>query len=172
MSNDLYSSYYTLYNVYGSMQTVGVVLAIVAIIGLIASIFITFLFLPEKNKNSYTGFLAKLYNFLNFKIYWISTILKIFFIFLVITLLLGGLIILFIQPLLGLFMIISAVAIRWSFELSFVLLSMRSDLAKIANVLAPATKEPAKCQHCDAALAEEAAFCPVCGTPANTEKMN
>ncbi|MHB1314156.1 MAG: zinc-ribbon domain-containing protein [Christensenellales bacterium] len=167
MAVDPYANFnniYNIYNAYGSIQTVGIILLVVAIFGLIASIVLTFVFLPEKNGDSFTGFLAKAYRFLNFKVFWITTILKVLFIFLFITLLLGGLIILFISPLLGAGMIVGAFIMRWVFELSFVLLAMRSDLARIAQALAPA-KEPAHCAQCGIELADGAVFCPDCGSP-------
>lgn len=125
-----YSYNYGYYNALAAMPTI---LAVLGVCALIAAIVLVIVFLPEKNRQKYTGFAAKLYKFLNFESLWISPILKVLFMTLSTVMLIGGLIILFIEPLAGLALMISAVVIRILFESGFILLSMRNYLSRISD---------------------------------------
>lgn len=121
------------YGYYNTMSTINIILFVLGVCALIAAIVVALVFLPEKNRQKYTGFAAKLYKFLNFEILWISQILKVLFMALSAVMLVGGLIILFIEPLTGLGCIIGSITIRIGFEFGFILLSMRNYLARISN---------------------------------------
>ncbi|MEZ4357708.1 MAG: hypothetical protein R2876_03650 [Eubacteriales bacterium] len=121
------------YGYYNALAAIPIILFILSICAFIAALVLIIVFLPEKNRNKYTGFAAKLYKFLNFESLWISPILKVLFMTVSVVFLIGGLIILFIEPLVGLMMIVSSVVVRILFEANFILLSMRDYLGRISK---------------------------------------
>lgn len=169
---------------------VGGIILVLAVLGLILGIVLLAVFLPARNRGRYTGGAKWLYDFLNFNKYWLSSIIKVLYIAATVVCVLGGFICLFIQPLTGLAMIISAVVVRLVYELIMVLLSIRENTAQLNdNILrmspqppqnqgfappappapsaAPAPSSapaPVQCPNCGTPNGPGSAFCIKCGT--------
>ncbi len=170
------------YDYYSSFQTMNTITIVLAIIGLILGIVLLFVFLPAKNRGRYTGGAKWLYDFLNFNRYWLSSIIKVLYIAATVVCVLGGFICLFITPLTGLIMLVSAVAVRLVYELIMVLLSIRENTAQLNDTMLrmsgglpvqnqgyvpPAPMNvpaPLTCANCGAENAPGSAFCIKCGS--------
>jgi hypothetical protein len=120
-----------MFNPYYSAPAVGIIIPVLAVLGLILGIVLLVVFLPARNRARYTGGAKWLYDFLNFNKYWLSSIIKVLYIAATVVCVLGGFICLFIQPLTGLAMIVSAVVVRLVYELIMVLLSIRENTAQL-----------------------------------------
>ncbi len=177
-------------SIYGYSSAVGVIIPVLAVLGLVLGIVLLVVFLPAKNRGRYTGGAKWLYDFLNFNKYWLSSIIKVLYIAATVVCVLGGFICLFIQPLMGLSMIVSVVVVRLIYELIMVLLSIRENTAQLNdNMLrmsgapqppqnqgfasqpvppvpysVPNAPEPVECPSCGTINAPGSAFCIKCGT--------
>ncbi len=166
---------------YSPFQTMNTIIIVLGVIGLVLGIVLLFVFLPAKNRGRYTGGAKWLYDFLNFNRYWLSSIIKVLYIAATVVCLLGGLICLFISPLTGLIMLVSAIGVRLVYELIMVLLSIRENTAQLNDTMlrmaggqpfqnqgyAPAPMNvPAQptCASCGAENASGSAFCIKCGS--------
>lgn len=168
---------------FGPFQTINTVVIILAIIGLILGIVLLFVFLPAKNRGRYTGGAKWLYDFLNFNRYWLSSIIKVLYIAATVVFLLGGFICLFISPLTGLIMLVSAIGVRLVYELIMVLLSIRENTAQLNDTMLrmaggqpaqpyapsaapvmPSAPAPTVCPNCGAENVPGSAFCIKCGS--------
>ena len=65
-------------------------LIVSAVLAIVGGIVLYFLFVGKKNKGEYTGFLAQLHDFLNFKMYFIEVILKVMYLITAIFITLGS----------------------------------------------------------------------------------
>ena len=117
------------------MGTIGIILIATGVVGLLTGIILAAVFLPARNRGKYTGAAKWFYDFLNFNKYWISSIVKVIFIILTVMGVLGGLIILFIEPMIGLPMILGTIGLRLLFEMMVLFISMRDNLAQINDTL-------------------------------------
>ncbi len=167
---------------YSPFQTMNTVVIILAVIGLILGIVLLFVFLPAKNRGRYTGGAKWLYDFLNFNRYWLSSIIKVLYIAGTVVCVLGGFICLFISPLTGLIMLVSAVVVRLVYELIMVMLSIRENTAQLNDTMLrmaggqpvqpyvpaapvmPSAPAPSTCSNCGAENAPGSAFCIKCGS--------
>ena len=169
---------------YGAAASSGTIMLVLGILGLILGIVLLFVFLPARNRGRYTGGAKWLYDFLNFNKYWLSSIIKVFYIAATVVCVLGGFICLFIVPLMGLIMIVSAIGIRLIYELIMVLLSIRENTAQLNDTMlrmaggapaqnqgyapqaapyVPSAPAPLICSNCGAENAPGSAFCIKCG---------
>lgn len=167
---------------FGALHTMNILIIVLGIMGLILGIVLLFVFLPAKNRGSYTGGAKWLYDFLNFNRYWLSSIIKVLYIAGTVVCVLGGFICLFISPLTGLIMIVSAVGIRLVYELIMVMLSIRENTAQLNDTMLrmaggrpaqpyapaapvmPSVPMPNICANCGTENAPGSAFCIRCGS--------
>ena len=161
----------------GGFGAMGIVLAVCAILGLIAGIVMLAVFLPSKNRGRYRGAAGWLYDFLNFNKYWITALLKLLNIILAVVCLLGGFICLFIQPIVGLGLMVGYIIYRMLLELVMVTLNIRDNVSNIddklsrlglpgiapppANAAAPRNA----CPNCGSPVQPGTRFCMKCGSP-------
>ena len=174
------------YNPFAAFEAVGVVLGICLFLGLILGIVLLVVFLPARKRGKYSGAASWFYDFLNFNKYWITWLLKLFNIILAVVCLLGGFISLFIQPLLGLGLMIAYVIIRVMLEFSMVTLNIRDNVSSIDEKLsrmgnpgavpqtgftaptppaASAAPAPNVCPKCGSPVKPGSHFCMACGSP-------
>lgn len=113
---------------------------VAAIIGVIASIVIFFVFMPENRKERFSStFAAGLHAFLNFRAFWLSGLIKFFYLMLSLIILLTGIVQMFsnfryfFQSLLV--TVGGLVGLRLVFELAYVFMSIRDQTARIATVI-------------------------------------
>jgi hypothetical protein len=170
---------------YGAASSTGTIMLVLGILGIILGIVLLFVFLPAKNRGRYTGGAKWLYDFLNFNRYWLSSIIKVLYIAATVVCLLGGLICLFIIPLTGLIMFVSAIVVRLVYELIMVMLSIRENTAQLNDTMlrmaggipvqnqgyapqaapfVPSAPLPPVCANCGAENAPGSAFCIKCGS--------
>ncbi len=109
-----------------------IIFTVLAIAGAIVALL---LFLPEKKKGNYSGFMRKLYDFLNFSTYLISPIMKVLYMVFTFVSLLAGVILMFETTfVIGLLVfILSPVAIRICYEVILLFISIREQLVQINN---------------------------------------
>ena len=95
------------------------------------------IFLPKSRKGNYSGFLQGLYEFLHFEKYWIPSIVRFLYLFVVCYALINGLYLMFgVNFFLGLAtMVLTPVVARLVIEGLLVLYSMRENLAKIRELM-------------------------------------
>lgn len=118
-----------------NMVTIARIIGVTAFIGLIAGIVALFLFLPEKNREKYKGFLKYLYDFLNFDKFWFISIIKVLFISLATACILGGFICLFINFLTGLGIMLAGIMIRITLEVTMVIMNIGNNVSQINDKL-------------------------------------
>jgi hypothetical protein len=150
------------------LMAIPTILLIVFVLSLIAAIILLVVFLPKRNEYRYTGFAKKLYDFLNFNTFWISPIIKLMYMIMAFTLVLGGFIILFIMPLMGLAFMISGILIRLLFETGYILYSIFDQLRQINLKMGPGKEDAAppvahSCPKCGKAREASENFCQLCG---------
>lgn len=176
------------YNPYGSLfgtvSSISTVIVVCAVLGLILGIVLLFVFLPAKNRGKYQGAAKWFYDFLNFHKYWITSLIKVINIVIAVVCLLGGFICLFIQPLVGLGLIIGYVLYRMLLEIIMVTLNIRDNVSSIDDKLsrmglpggspeignAPdamgfAPAAPKVCPNCGSPVDPGTKFCMRCGRP-------
>lgn len=115
----------------GAVSVVFLILAIVGAVCLLA------FFLPKSKKDSYSGFTAKLYDFLNFNTYWLPFIVKATYIFLTIMTVLSGLYMMFTYSFVAglLTAVLSPIFLRLLYEVFFLLYSIRENLKDSKDTL-------------------------------------
>ena len=152
------SSLDDIFSLANNISKVPTVLLITFIISIIAAIIVFAVFLPKEKKYNYRGFAKTIYNYLNFNTFCISPLVKFLYMTVTLTLILSGIVIIFMVPLLGLALLIIGVIIRKSFEKSFLMYMIYERLTQIRNkmdpndpVTDPIIPQPRK------------AFCPQCG---------
>lgn len=125
-----YNSYGSAYN--NSMSDAGIWLIISLVIAIIGGICLYFTVFSDKNKDKYTGFMAKLYEFIKFKKLYITEILKITYLMLAIYITLGSF------SLIGtsffaflLMLVFGNLIIRMIYEFTLVLLSIHENVSEI-----------------------------------------
>lgn len=116
---------------YGLGGAIPIVLLVTGIIGLIAGVAALFVFLPKKNKDSYSGFLKYLYDFFNFDKFWFISVFKVLFIALAFMCFVGGFICLFINFLTGLGVIIAGVLFRLISEVTMIIMNIGNNVSQI-----------------------------------------
>lgn len=125
-----YNSYGSTYN--NSMSDAGIWLIISLVIAIIGGICLYFTVFSDRNKDKYTGFMAKLYEFIKFKKLYITEILKITYLMLAIYITLGSF------SLIGtsffaflLMLVFGNLIIRMIYEFTLVLLSIHENVSEI-----------------------------------------
>lgn len=123
-------------NVGGGMVTV-------IILSIIAAVILAIVFLPKSKRGKYTGFLSDLYEFLHFTKYWIPSIVRFLYLFILCYAVIGGLYTMFaISFWLGLMtMIVPPVISRLVIEGLLVLYSIREELVRIRQSLEKKNQE-------------------------------
>ena len=122
----------------GSMASgFGALTILLLILSLAGAIVTMALFLPKKKRDSYQGFAAQLYNFLNFNTYWLPTIVKATYLFFTIYCILNGLYTMFaLNFFLGLLiMVLLPILLRLGYEMMFLFYSMRDQLRRSNELL-------------------------------------
>lgn len=137
-------------------------------LSLIASVILLIVFLPKRKELQYKGFLKSAYNFLNFNTFWISPIIKLLYMTVAFTLVIGGFIVLFIQPLMGLMLLICGIFIRLLFETGYILYSIFDQLSQMNRKMGPGGLTAAADA---AAAAQPQVFCPQCGKAKEPSEM-
>ena len=117
-------------NVGGGMVTV-------TILSIIAAVILAVVFLPKAKRGSYTGILKDVYEFFHFSKYWIPSIARFLYLFVVCYAIIGGLYTMFaISFWLGLItLIVPPVVSRLVIEGLLVLYSIREELVRIRQSL-------------------------------------
>lgn len=135
MYNDFYNTNYTT----GFDLTWPIVSIVLAIVGGIA---IYFVFVANKNKGEYDGFLEWLHNFLNFKTFFIEPILKILYITVAIFLTLISFAFIKVSVT-AFFMVLlfGNLAARIGYELMFLVITLVSNTTEINKKLSYLAKE-------------------------------
>lgn len=113
----------------------GMVTAI--ILSIIAAVVMAAVFLPKSKKDSYTGFLKGLYDFLHFSKFWLPAMIRFIYLFVFCYAIIGGLYTMFAVNFfagLGL-MIITPVVARLVIEGLYLLYSIRDELVRIRQNL-------------------------------------
>ncbi|MFA5675595.1 MAG: zinc ribbon domain-containing protein [Christensenellales bacterium] len=155
------------YGYYNPLESINTIMLVCFILSLISAIVLLAAFLPKSKQNRYSGFTKSVYNFLNFQSFWISPIIKLMYMTLAFTLVLSGLIILFILPLYGLILLVAGILIRLFFETGYILYAILDQL-KILNgkstVPKPFAAAPPICPNCGKPANAGESFCNGCGT--------
>lgn len=125
-----YNSYGSAYN--NSMSDAGIWLIISLVIAIIGGICLYFTVFSDKNKDKYTGFMAKLYEFIKFKKLYITEILKITYLMLAIYITLGSFSLISSSFFAFLLMLVFGnLIIRMIYEFTLVLLSIHENVSEI-----------------------------------------
>lgn len=114
---------------------IGTVLLVFLIIGIILAFVLVVVFLPARNRGRYIGAAKWFYDFLNFNKFWISSIIKIIFIVISTVCFAGGLIVLFMEPTIGLILIVYGIIMRLLLELTMLIMSIRDNVSQINDTL-------------------------------------
>lgn len=119
-----------MYNAAGSM-------AVVFFLSIIAAVVVAAVFLPKSKEGSYTGTLKALYDFLHFKKFWLPTLIRFIYLFILCYAIIGGLYIMFaINFFAGLGIIIGTPLVaRLVIEGLCILYSIRDELVRIRQRL-------------------------------------
>ena len=109
----------------------------VFILSIISAVVLAAVFLPKSKKDSYAGFLKKLYDFLHFTKFWLPSLIRFVYLFIFCYAIIGGLYTMFaINFFAGLgIMIVTPVAARLVIEGFFLLYSIRDELVRIRQNL-------------------------------------
>jgi len=161
------------YSSYRSVEDLITIVIVCAVVGLIGGIALLAAFLPASNRGRFFGFTKWLYNFLNFNSFWITTLVKLLNIIILTICFLGGLIILFIVPTLGLILFVAGVIFRILLELTMVTLSIHSNVSNIDSKLSNLTtssnttqrtpQNESVCTSCGTVNPPGTRFCMTCG---------
>lgn len=155
--------YYGYYNPAGSVITV---LIVCFFVSLIAAIVLMAAFLPKSKQYRYNGFAKSLYHFFNFNTYWISPIIKILYMTVAFTCVIGGLITLFMQPLLGIGLMLFGVIVRIFYEMGYILYAIFDQLSQLNRKVVPGSTLNACDMPAQAAPIQAARTCAQCGSEA------
>ena len=125
-------SYFPSYSISYGFEMGGAVTIVFFVLALAAAIALVALFLPRNKRGFYTGFTAKLYDFLNFNSYWLPVIVKATYIFLTVFCILMGFYIMFAASfLIGLVTIVlTPIFLRLIYQAIFLLYSSRERLGR------------------------------------------
>ena len=127
---------YPMFNMAGGM-------AVVVFLSIIAAVVIALTFLPKSKKDSYTGILKELYDFLHFTKFWLPTLIRFIYLFILCYAIIGGLYTMFaINFFAGLGIVVGTPLVaRLVIEGLFVLYSIRDELIRIRQNLEKNDKE-------------------------------
>lgn len=119
-----------MYNAAGGM-------AVIFVLSIIAAIIVAAVFLPKSKEGSYTGTLKTLYDFLHFKKFWLPSLIRFIYLFIICYAVIGGLYTMFaINFFAGLGIMIGTPLIaRLVIEGLFILYSIRDELVRIRKNL-------------------------------------
>lgn len=120
-------------------------LIISGVIAFLGGIIVYLLFISKNNKGKYKGFLAWLHDFLNFKTFFVETLLKILYAMCAIFVTLGSFS--FIRTSIGAFfgiLIFGNLAVRIIFELILMMITIASNVSEINNKLDIKKDKPIK----------------------------
>lgn len=198
--NDIFNSGYSDYSGYlgysgyvdQSANTMQQVMLISMIIFLVIGIVVVALFLPMRNAGKYKGFPKALYNFFNFNVFWLSPIIKIFYIGILGACIVTGFYVMFADSFWqGLILIASGFIMRILFEMTMLFLNIRDQIVKTNWYLSKLTGEKAPdekqdstsyesqskaqeneqtvkyCLYCGGKINDGEVFCVNCGKPVN-----
>jgi len=127
-----YSDLYGSYGMYNTLYGISSIIVPALIISFILALLVAIFFLPKRNRGKFSPFLTKVYNFLNFNVYWITWILKVFFMTLSIFLLVMGVYVMFaLNFWAGLVLILSILLVRVVYEGMYAILSIRDNVEEM-----------------------------------------
>ena len=115
-----------------NLESAGIWVIISFVVALVGGICLYFTVFSDKNENNYTGFMAKLYEFIKFKKMYITTILKVSYLILAIFITLSSFSLIstsFVGFLLTL--LFGNLTLRIVYEFSLVLLSIHENVSQI-----------------------------------------
>lgn len=126
---DMFGGSFGYYNAAANVASaVGTVLIVSFILALLVAVF----FLPQRNRGRFSPVLDKIYNFLNFNVYWLTWIIKILFTATAIFLLIMGIYVMFALSFwAGLLLIISILLVRVVYESIYAILSIRDNVEEM-----------------------------------------
>lgn len=127
--SDIFGGSYGYYNAAsGVSSAMGPVLIVSFILALLLAVF----FLPRRNRGRFSPVLDKVYNFLNFNVYWVTWIIKILFATMAIFLFVMGVYVMFALSFwAGLILIISILLVRVAYEIICAVLSIRDNVEEM-----------------------------------------
>ena len=128
---------------YVPQANVGGGIVTVIILSIIASVVLAVVFLPKSKRDRYSGFLKDIYEFLHFSKYWIPTVVRFVYLFIVCYAVIGGLYTMFsVSFWMGLVtMVVTPVLSRLAIEGLLVLYSIREELVRIRQNLEKKNQE-------------------------------
>jgi len=126
---DIFGGSYGYYNAAsGVSSAMGPVLIVSFILALLLAVF----FLPQRNRGRFSPVLDKVYNFLNFNVYWLTWIIKILFAAMAIFLFVMGIYVMFALSFwAGLILIIGILLVRVAYESIYAILSIRDNVEEM-----------------------------------------
>ncbi len=124
-------------NVVNTVTSAGNGMAVVFVLSIIAAVLLAAVFLPKSKKDTYTGFLKDLYEFLHFTKFWLPSLGKFIYLFIFCNAIIGGLYTMFaVNFFAGLgIMIGTPLVARLVIEGLLVLFSIRDELTRIRQNL-------------------------------------
>lgn len=121
---------------YNSMSEAGIWIIISLVVAIIGGICLYFTVFSKENEKKYTGFMAKLYDFIKFKTMYITEILKISYLILAIYITLASFSLISTSFILFIMMlVIGNLVLRIIYEFSLVLLSIHENVSEINKKL-------------------------------------
>jgi hypothetical protein len=120
------------YGFYSGVSSVASAVGPVLIVSFILGLCIAIFFLPQRNRGRFSPVLDKIHSFLNFRMFWLSWIIKVLFVTLSIYLFIMGIYVMFALSFwAGLALIISILVVRLVFESIYAILSIRDNVEQI-----------------------------------------
>ncbi len=127
--SDIFGGGYGYYGGLGNIASAaGPILIVSAVLALLLAIF----FLPKRNQGKFSPVLNKLYNFMNFNVYWLTYIIKFLYAALSIYLFIMGIYTMFaVNFWAGIMLILSIFVVRVIFESLYAMFSIRNNVEDI-----------------------------------------